>query len=613
MLIINQIIITILLVIAMILLYGRNKEAIFKGLAISVIANSFSSLFLIFFRNKIYLYGGEHGNTFWIKYSLFAIGVSFILVVIAMLLEGKIHLEKKNGKWKILDYVLVLVGILFGFLNGTLIFVPTWFNKTFGEIPADHFIFLITQGNGESTKAQDLEIFNSMMVPVIMTAIIGGLVGFVRSNLVIENFRNDSKEGENKYIFKHTKLVAFILLLSMFAGSVVYAFKTIPLRDIIKLQFEKSTYVGDNYVMPTSENVKMPKKKRNLIHIWMESVENSYYSKELGGYDDKNLMPDLVKLSDSGVSFSHTDKHGGPQQTYASGHSIAGMVNMNSGVPMLAAGMRNGSNLSYPDFPTIGDILKKNGYETEFILGSDSKWGGLGDYYKKHGDFKIFDLVYAREQKLIPENYKVWWGFEDDKLYEYAKDEMNKLAKSDKPFYLIIENADTHFPNGYVSKNMKDKPFEMQYANVIHYSQKETVKLVQWIQQQEWYKDTTIVVTGDHKSMDKKFFEGWDPQYNRTIVNMFLNSIHGNDLPKEITNNRMFAPFDMFPTILSSIGVEIKDNRLGMGTDLFSGDKTLLEKDGLEKVETELPKRSEFYDSHRESWATKQDKDDVYK
>lgn len=181
----------------------------------------------------------------------------------------------------------------------------------------------------------------------------------------------------------------------MLAGSVVYVFKIIPLRDIIKLQFEKSTYVGDNYVMPTSENVKMPKKKRNLIHIWMESVENSYYSKELGGYDDKNLMQDLAKLSDSGVSFSHTDKHGGPQQTYASGHSIAGMVNMNSGVPMLAAGMRNGSNLSYPDFPTIGDILKKNGYETEFILGSDSKWGGLGDYYKKHGDFKIFDLVYA--------------------------------------------------------------------------------------------------------------------------------------------------------------------------------------------------------------------------
>lgn len=111
MLIINQIIITILLVIAMILLYGRNKEAIFKGVAISVIANSFSSLFLIFFRNKIYLYGGEHGNTFWIKYSLFVLGVSFILLVIAMLLEGKIHLEKKNGKWKILDYVMVLMGI----------------------------------------------------------------------------------------------------------------------------------------------------------------------------------------------------------------------------------------------------------------------------------------------------------------------------------------------------------------------------------------------------------------------------------------------------------------------------------------------------------------------
>lgn len=40
------------------------------------------------------------------------------------------------------------------FLIGMLIFVPAWFKKTFGEIPADHFIFLITQGNGESTKAR---------------------------------------------------------------------------------------------------------------------------------------------------------------------------------------------------------------------------------------------------------------------------------------------------------------------------------------------------------------------------------------------------------------------------------------------------------------------------
>ena len=35
-----------------------------------------------------------------------------------------------------------------------------------------------------------------------------------------------------------------------------------------------------------------PSKKRNLIHIYLESIENTYLSEELGGYMNYNLMPE---------------------------------------------------------------------------------------------------------------------------------------------------------------------------------------------------------------------------------------------------------------------------------------------------------------------------------
>ena len=46
----------------------------------------------------------------------------------------------------------------------------------------------------------------------------------------------------------------------------------------------------------------------------------------------------------------------------------------------------------------------------------------------------------------------------------------------------------------------------------------------------------------------------------------------------------------MYPTILSSMGVEIKGNKLGLGTDLFSDEETLFEKYGIAYVNEELGK-----------------------
>ena len=43
-----------------------------------------------------------------------------------------------------------------------------------------------------------------------------------------------------------------------------------------------------------------PKEKRNLIHIYLESIETTYLSKELGGYMKTNLMPELTQLAGGG-------------------------------------------------------------------------------------------------------------------------------------------------------------------------------------------------------------------------------------------------------------------------------------------------------------------------
>ena len=54
---------------------------------------------------------------------------------------------------------------------------------------------------------------------------------------------------------------------------------------------------------------------------------------------------------------------------------------------------------------------------------------------------------------------------------------------------------------------------------------------------------------------------------------------------------------DMFPTTLAAMGCSIEGERLGLGTNLFSDLPTLSEEMGVETLNRELSKRSDFYNN----------------
>ena len=93
--------------------------------------------------------------------------------------------------------------------------------------------------------------------------------------------------------------------------------------------------------------------------------------------------------------------------------------------------------------------------------------------------------------------------------------------------------------------------------------------------------------------MDAEFMEEIDPDYTRTIYNCF---IHSAATPLR-EKNRRFATFDLFPTTLAALGVELEGDRLALGTNLFSDRDTLTEQFGYEILSEELQKQSGFYDA----------------
>ena len=55
---------------------------------------------------------------------------------------------------------------------------------------------------------------------------------------------------------------------------------------------------------------------------------------------------------------------------------------------------------------------------------------------------------------------------------------------------------------------------------------------------------------------------------------------------------------DLFPTMLSAMGYKIQGDRLGLGTDLFSGTPTLAEEMGYEELNDEVQKYSQYFIDH---------------
>ncbi|HBA63614.1 MAG TPA: hypothetical protein DCZ20_07140 [Lachnospiraceae bacterium] len=205
-------------------------------------------------------------------------------------------------------------------------------------------------------------------------------------------------------------------------------------------------------------------------------------------------------------------------------------------------------------------------------------------YFTQHGDYDIFDYSTAKYAKKFTSNYRVWWGYEDRKLFDYAKEEITRLAGEDEPFNFTMLTVDTHKENGWPCPLCRWEYGSDQYASVISCSSRQVAEFIAWIRQQDFYKDTTVILSGDHRTMDADFCLYIDEDYRRTLYNAFLNP----SCEAENTTFRKFTAMDMFPTTLASMGVTIEGDRLGLGTNLFSEKKTLAEQIGVHNLTDQL-------------------------
>lgn len=480
---------------------------------------------------------------------------------------------------------------LFLLITGNLLFFFTvWLCWKYDKVSVEQLLFQMKScSDGVDGRLTSSAVFR-----------VGGF-GIAMTAAEVLLYQWLSRRNRARFLIAHA--TAFALLIV--AGSILFFAERLQVAAYVDAVSTESDFIEQHYVSPDTVQIQFPEKKRNLIYIYLESMENTFGDVDAKGPISDCFIPELKALAGYNINFSNNSQLGGAYSYSGTTWTAAAMASQTCGVPvkvpMDADGEAFGKEEDFlPGVVSLGEILAKEGYSQTLLVGSNAAFHGREAYFTQHGDYRIVDIESLKEEKRLPEDYHEWWGFEDRRLFAFAKVELKRIAQEGEPFNFTMLTADTHFPDGYVCGLCPDT-YEEQYANVLTCSSAQVYEFITWLRRQPFYENTTIVISGDHLTMDSDFLDDIDPDYVRTVYNCIINSAVRPVKEK----NREFATFDMYPTTLAAMGVTVQGDRLGLGTNLFSDKKTLTERYGFEALEEELQKNSEFYDRmflQIESW-----------
>ena len=244
-----------------------------------------------------------------------------------------------------------------------LVLIYTYVDKNITWSSLDQLIYSIHNAEGTSNEVIKAGLFFVIkyFAIVVLTYY---LLRFIAKKIFNTKKTNIYIKINNKKISISplNKIVKSLIILLL---AFIYIFLGLGVIDYVKNIFDRSTIFEEEYVDPRSIKITFDDEKRNLIFIYVESLENSALSKESGGLRKESYLPNLEKLLEDNTNFSNTENFGGAYVLPGTTWTAGGLVAQTAGIP-LKTGKISGNSYSSDNFLsgtyTLGDVLKDNGY-----------------------------------------------------------------------------------------------------------------------------------------------------------------------------------------------------------------------------------------------------------
>ena len=224
-----------------------------------------------------------------------------------------------------------------------------------------------------------------------------------------------------------------------------------------------------------------PPRKLNIFLITVESLSGSYLTR-FG--KKRNITPFLDQWLKQGLLFNNF---------YATGTRTTRALEAIT----LSMPPTPGRSLVKRPEPTkllsLGEVLKKNGYDTAFLYGGRGFFDNMNSFFSDHG-YRCVDQTDFSKSEITFTNA---WGVCDEDLYRKAISEADKDFKRGQPFFFHLMTTSNHRPYTYPEGKI-DLPSGRNQSGAVKYTDYAFKRLISQARKRPWFGKTIFVVVADH-------------------------------------------------------------------------------------------------------------------
>lgn len=429
------------------------------------------------------------------------------------------------------------------FLAFFVIAISIWTEKYFGIVTIDQVVSTFHFGMTGAFNADSVFIRRfikwCLLYPIIFTSLL----------LFADKFMH----------FKKKMKISFLLLLYI-VGAYLFCHQFTVIAYLKEKNKDDGGFFKNYYVNPRMLSFANTQPK-NLVIIYVESLESTYSNKDLFG---KDLLTSLNEFkSQNPTSLSIPNYH----QLPGTGWTVAAIVATQCGVPLKQLTILNGNRWGeqlktfLPNAICLSDILANHGYQNIFMSGSSLAIGGKDVFLQTHHYHQIYGKETWLKSGVGPSAFYAW-GLADDDLFQRAEQKLTELMREQSPFNLTILTVDTHGLDGQLSHACRDHGHQ-GFEGIIACDAENIAKFLNFIKSHHWLDKINVVVVGDHLAMKNLVFDRLNQIKKRRIFNLIITSDHN-----QLATDRMVA-FDVFPTLLDLAGFQYGRAEVALGRSIF--------------------------------------------
>lgn len=244
-------------------------------------------------------------------------------------------------------------------------------------------------------------------------------------------------------------------------------------RQLSGLNKEGKKNIGDSL----AEN------RPNIVLITVESLSADFLTR----YGNKqNLTPRLDRLMQESLVFDSLFAAG--NRTVRGLEALSLCLPPSAGESIIKRKANRMGNLS------VGSVLSRLGYKSQFIYGGDSYFDNMGDFFS-HNGYEVID------RKNIPDNQVTFaniWGVCDEDIFRKSLQVFDTNNKSGHPFFAQIMTTSNHRPYTYPAGKITVNGDPNTREAAVKYTDYAIGKFIDDAKKKVWFKNTVFIVIADH-------------------------------------------------------------------------------------------------------------------